>query len=468
MEPGSDAEVVDGGAAEGYPIYGYFFKYNPASQSFAPIDSIAGEPIRSLVTRYDSIYGGTMVRINGGSQASGGHLFSFHPGDASVNIIGVPISGDSTVEALTYGCGPTDSLWIFGGTAPPELTLERSGGGHLFRYAPPGQAQNPGFGSLGTPVPGQRVIRALANINCGVLGLVIGGTGPRTPYVFEDCGGDCDQEHAVVAGPAQRGNDAWVGGLCRVDADTVYGTTKDSAWVFGYHWYGENLMWPVGYLYEQGETPQGAGRMVKQGGEDTLIYVEALIDSQARFYQWNRKKTWDPGRADDPNHPEANPKYWTMPLENIWRIRSLAVDSSDSHLVYIGTGVKGNDTAYVLVFNPREADAVNFGLSSGARRLTVDAGHDTVVFSCHPNPFTESVYLGYRLPTGSHDWVKLEVYDVAGRLVRTVLEGRPATCSGIALWDGRNSAGSRAAPGTYFCKLRAGVSSKAIRLVMLK
>ena len=59
------------------------------------------------------------------------------------------------------------------------------------------------------------------------------------------------------------------------------------------------------------------------------------------------------------------------------------------------------------------------------------------------------------------------ILDVAGRPVRTLVDGRLEPDEYTVRWDGRDSTGSRVAAGIYFCRLRGGktdVTAKMVRL----
>jgi hypothetical protein len=82
-----------------------------------------------------------------------------------------------------------------------------------------------------------------------------------------------------------------------------------------------------------------------------------------------------------------------------------------------------------------------------------------------PNPFYSSTEIRYWVPgaTGS----ALRIYDPAGRLVRALpIDGRIGPHRTV--WDGRTDAGRRAAPGVYFCRLRAGGENASLRLIVLR
>jgi hypothetical protein len=60
--------------------------------------------------------------------------------------------------------------------------------------------------------------------------------------------------------------------------------------------------------------------------------------------------------------------------------------------------------------------------------------------------------------------VQLDVYDVAGRLVRRLHRG-PVAGSQVLEWDGFDAAGAPAAPGLYFVRLESGGQTAATRFV---
>jgi flagellar hook assembly protein FlgD len=64
--------------------------------------------------------------------------------------------------------------------------------------------------------------------------------------------------------------------------------------------------------------------------------------------------------------------------------------------------------------------------------------------------------------------LRLEIMDAAGRVIRRLVDGAGAAGPAIVEWDGRDDAGRRAAPGTYFCRLSTGGEAKTERLVRIE
>ncbi len=73
-----------------------------------------------------------------------------------------------------------------------------------------------------------------------------------------------------------------------------------------------------------------------------------------------------------------------------------------------------------------------------------------------PNPFRDRLNLA-----GAAPWVRIDVFDVRGRRVRSLSTG----AAGDLVWDGRDASGMRLAPGAYF--LRPAGAAQAMRVVLL-
>jgi len=84
-----------------------------------------------------------------------------------------------------------------------------------------------------------------------------------------------------------------------------------------------------------------------------------------------------------------------------------------------------------------------------------------------PNPFASRTSILYALPQRAG--VSLRVYDVAGRLVRT-LENGGVKEAGVhaASWDGRDAAGAAVEAGLYFYRIDAGTISATRRMVLTR
>jgi photosystem II stability/assembly factor-like uncharacterized protein len=79
-----------------------------------------------------------------------------------------------------------------------------------------------------------------------------------------------------------------------------------------------------------------------------------------------------------------------------------------------------------------------------------------------PNPSTASTTFEFTLPAAGP--VRLAIFDVTGRRVRTLRDGpAPAGPSRVA-WDGRDEAGRAVAAGVYFARLEAAGETRTVKL----
>jgi glucuronoarabinoxylan endo-1,4-beta-xylanase len=81
----------------------------------------------------------------------------------------------------------------------------------------------------------------------------------------------------------------------------------------------------------------------------------------------------------------------------------------------------------------------------------------------YPNPFSSSTAISYELKNQSD--VKVSIYDVLGREIRTFDAGYQAAGSHGIVWNGRNDFGKVVVPGVYFYKLQAGREAQVKKMV---
>lgn len=84
-----------------------------------------------------------------------------------------------------------------------------------------------------------------------------------------------------------------------------------------------------------------------------------------------------------------------------------------------------------------------------------------------PNPFNPGTKIRFDLPEPSR--VFMSIYDPAGRLVRSLIDGERYGVGGWEReWDGRNEAGDPVPSGVYFCVLEAAGRTESRKLVVLR
>jgi hypothetical protein len=87
------------------------------------------------------------------------------------------------------------------------------------------------------------------------------------------------------------------------------------------------------------------------------------------------------------------------------------------------------------------------------------------LFQNHPNPFNPETEIGFKLPTNSP--VKINIYNVAGRLVKTY-QGHYSSGYNSISWDGTDMSGRDVASGVYFYRMEAQGFSDQKRMVLMR
>ena len=98
-----------------------------------------------------------------------------------------------------------------------------------------------------------------------------------------------------------------------------------------------------------------------------------------------------------------------------------------------------------------------------------DAGTPPLVtrlYQNSPNPFNPSTAIKFDLANNEH--VALKIYNVAGRLVRTLVDGKMVRGRHSVEWNGRGDSTLQLASGIYIYKLEAGGFTATRKLVLMK
>lgn len=84
----------------------------------------------------------------------------------------------------------------------------------------------------------------------------------------------------------------------------------------------------------------------------------------------------------------------------------------------------------------------------------------------YPNPFRGQTVIKYALPKDAH--VTLEIYDISGRKVKTLVNGFEKAGWKTAVWNGTNDKGEKVKSGIYFYRMKAGEFLKTRKMVYVK
>ncbi|HHM02689.1 MAG TPA: T9SS type A sorting domain-containing protein [Caldithrix abyssi] len=137
---------------------------------------------------------------------------------------------------------------------------------------------------------------------------------------------------------------------------------------------------------------------------------------------------------------------------------------------------KNNFRVFSMESQPYETEA-NFTEASSVERLksistTAIAGEGAArpgafeLDQNYPNPFNPSTTIAYRLERNAN--VSLKIYDLSGRLIRTLAQGMQQAGYKLVQWDGRDMNGQNVSSGAYIYQLQAGDVSISKRMILVK
>ena len=83
----------------------------------------------------------------------------------------------------------------------------------------------------------------------------------------------------------------------------------------------------------------------------------------------------------------------------------------------------------------------------------------------YPNPFNPSTIIPYQIPTATH--VRLEVFNVLGQRVATLVNREQSAGAHTAQWDATDAAGRAVGAGVYIYRLSSGGATVSRRMVLI-
>ncbi|MFC1725742.1 FISUMP domain-containing protein [candidate division KSB1 bacterium] len=129
-------------------------------------------------------------------------------------------------------------------------------------------------------------------------------------------------------------------------------------------------------------------------------------------------------------------------------------------IIYSAIDFSGNiafDTAYVKVEHDK----------GKLKKSVLSAIPDTYeLFQNYPNPFNPETTIMFTLPKTAN--VKLEIYNIQGREIKSILnQTKPAGYHSVK-WDGTNNNGVKVNSGVYVYRLQAGEFVETRKMILLK
>jgi hypothetical protein len=195
-------------------------------------------------------------------------------------------------------------------------------------------------------------------------------------------------------------------------------------------------------------SPEGRIDVIWNDGRNTAVLNESEL-----FYSYSIDggETWSPNEQASPSW---NSFVGWPNQQKIGDYYDMISDISGADLCWAAT-FNGEQDVYYLRVSPPATDVAD-GAAPGFR-----------LYANEPNPFNASTSVRFDLPAEGAQ-IRIAVFDVNGRHVRTLEEGFVAGGPGLALWDGSDTAGRAVASGVYFCRLQSKQVTRSIKVLLVR
>jgi hypothetical protein len=105
-------------------------------------------------------------------------------------------------------------------------------------------------------------------------------------------------------------------------------------------------------------------------------------------------------------------------------------------------------------------------VTTGVEEFSGEVPDKFAISQNYPNPFNPITQFTYSVPQETH--VKIEIFNVLGQKVRTLVDKRISAGSHVITWRGRNDAQAEVASGLYFYRFQAEDFIRVRKMILLK
>ncbi len=213
------------------------------------------------------------------------------------------------------------------------------------------------------------------------------------------------------------------GGTCWDFTTIKYYPNGDTAWLRRYNG-------------PENEDDHAAAIVIDANGD---IYVTGYSESSATREDYATIKY-------DTSGSQLWVKTYNGPTDTTDYASAIAVD--DSGNVYVTGHSEGGETLYDFATIKYIQTGTDVEDETGDR----EKPSEFALFQNYPNPFNQTTKITFTLARSG--FASLNIYDILGRKVRTLISERLSSGYKSVLWDGKNDSGKDVASGTYFYQMR--------------
>jgi hypothetical protein len=143
--------------------------------------------------------------------------------------------------------------------------------------------------------------------------------------------------------------------------------------------------------------------------------------------------------------------------------------SQPPEMIYPGTAIvyptydASDNSLLVTCYDTNDWARIPLGPSSVRAPEDLKSG---LLFQTYPNPFGPKTTIRFEL--GAPARTQLDVHDVSGSVVRTLMDEAKSPGNYSLAWDGRDDSGRQVACGTYYCRLKVNGRARTRKAIVAR
>jgi hypothetical protein len=201
------------------------------------------------------------------------------------------------------------------------------------------------------------------------------------------------------------------------------------------------------FLVAGGATSSDGDVMVNRGGDDAWLL---RLDARGNIL-WQKSFG---GSAEDAA---------TAIFQNSNGGYTVGGWSSSNDYDFKHAGQHGGSDLFFGILSP---DNISLVATNRSNIESTSSFQGTLQLNNFPNPFSQATTISFFVPTSGS--VSLKVFDVQGKLVKTLFEGLMEQRNQTVLWNATNQHNNRVVPGVYVLMLQAGNHLESKKVFVLR
>ena len=169
--------------------------------------------------------------------------------------------------------------------------------------------------------------------------------------------------------------------------------------------------------------------------------------------------------ADGNNTKTIVPHDQTINQNSFTTITTISIPAGSNCAVILRDVVDSSSAGLYVVFDAlRFVNTANVNITDEQSQQVFPT--DIILHPAYPNPFNTSTALNYQLFANS--MVKIDIFNILGYRVKTVLNEKQAPGYKTIVWDGKNESGLPVGAGLYFYQLQTPTYIHTKKMVLVR